>query len=43
MCILEAQRQLSKVGLEGALIRVFRNTNLKAGKHRILIGDRPLE
>ncbi|GIW69254.1 MAG: hypothetical protein KatS3mg101_0001 [Patescibacteria group bacterium] len=31
MCILEAQRQLSKVGLEGALIRVFRNTNSKLG------------
>lgn len=31
MCILEAQKQLSKVGLEGALIRVFRNTNTKLG------------
>lgn len=25
LCVLEAQRQLNKVGLEGALIRVFRN------------------
>lgn len=25
LCVLETQRQLEKVGLEGALIRVFRN------------------
>lgn len=31
MCVLEAQKQLGKVGLEGALIRVFRNTNTKLG------------
>lgn len=24
LCVLEAQRQLKKVGLEGALIRIFR-------------------
>ena len=31
MCALEAQRQLRKIGLDGALIRVFRNTNSKLG------------
>ncbi len=31
MCVMEAQRQLTKIGLEGALIRVFRNTNTKMG------------
>jgi len=25
LCVLEAQRQLKKVGLEGALIRILRN------------------
>lgn len=25
LCVLEAQRQLNKIGLEGSLIRVFRN------------------
>ncbi len=25
LCVLETQRQLNKIGLEGALIRVFRN------------------
>lgn len=31
MCVMEAQRQLRKVGLEGSLIRVFRNTNSELG------------
>ncbi|MFZ5424484.1 MAG: hypothetical protein ACOZAO_01670 [Patescibacteria group bacterium] len=26
LCVMEAQRQLEKVGLEGALIRVLRNS-----------------
>ncbi|HSX39772.1 MAG TPA: hypothetical protein VLI92_04270 [Candidatus Saccharimonadales bacterium] len=26
LCIMEAQRQLDKIGLEGSLIRVFRDT-----------------
>jgi len=30
LCVFEAQRQLEKVGLEGSLIRIFRNK--KAGK-----------
>ncbi len=30
ICVLEAQRQLKKVGFEGSLIRVFRNR--KKGK-----------
>ena len=30
ICVLEAQRQLKKVGLEGSLIRIFRNK--KEGK-----------
>lgn len=25
LCVLEAQRQLKKVGLEGSLIRIFKN------------------
>jgi len=25
LCVMEAQRQLNKVGLEGSLIRIFRN------------------
>jgi hypothetical protein len=25
LCVLEAQRQLKKIGLEGSLIRIFRN------------------
>lgn len=25
MCVMESQRQLKKVGLEGSLIRIFRN------------------
>lgn len=31
MCVLEAQRQLKKIGLEGSLIRVLRSTNTKLG------------
>jgi len=27
MCVLETQRQLKKVGLEGSLIRIFRNSS----------------
>lgn len=29
LCVLEAQRQLGKLGLEGSLIRVFRNTSVE--------------
>jgi len=29
LCVLEAQRQLKKVGLEGALIRIFRKQERK--------------
>lgn len=31
MCALEQQRQLRKVGLDGALIRVFKQTDSKMG------------
>jgi ferredoxin len=34
LCIMETQRQLNKAGLEGSLIRVFRNK-----EERILLGD----
>lgn len=30
LCVLEAQRQLKKIGLDQALIRVFRNKESKA-------------
>ncbi len=32
ICILETQRQLKKVGLEGALIRISRQKNEETGK-----------
>ena len=34
LCVLEAQKQLKKVGLDGAPLRVFRNK-----EERILLGD----
>lgn len=40
LCIMEAQRQLNKVGLEGALIRVFRNTDTKTITYSIDIDPR---
>lgn len=33
LCLLEAQRQLKKVGLEESLIRIFRNK--KDGDHKL--------
>jgi ferredoxin len=33
LCVLEAQRQLKKVGLEESLIRIFRNK--KDGDHKL--------
>ena len=34
LCVLEAQRQLKKVGLDGSPIRIFKNK-----EERILLGD----
>jgi hypothetical protein len=31
MCVMEVQRQLGKVGLEGSPIRIFRSQNEKGG------------
>jgi hypothetical protein len=42
LCVLEAQRQLGRVGLEGSLIRVFKNTNPDNGslQHNLEIDPR---
>lgn len=34
LCVLEAQRQMKKIGLDGAPLRVFKNK-----EERILLGD----
>ncbi len=41
MCVIEAQRQLGKVGLDGALIRILRNKEQETRKVTFTIETDP--